>query len=56
MILDDVVILRRLIRDLIKCVDYYLEKVKELESENKKLRERLEQESNWGRSNWTIRG
>lgn len=53
--MDDVKVLRRLIRDLIKCIDFYLDKVNELENENKRLREQAELANGWGRNHWTIR-
>ena len=41
MILDDVAALHRLIKDLIKCVEFYLDRVNELEKENKRLKEQI---------------
>jgi cell shape-determining protein MreC len=41
MILDDVVALHRLVKDLIKCVEFYLDRVNELEEENKRLKEQI---------------
>lgn len=38
--LDDIAMLRRLVTDLIKCINYYIDKVNKLEKENAELRRR----------------